>query len=169
MTSANRRIDPTFVLAQIELLRLRYPQIWDDDDTLEIVLESETDLNDALAAIVERMCEAEAFAIAINAVVNNLRDRRDRFNNRYEAMRTLVFKLMSSADVRKVELVQATLSIRAGQPKVIVTDEAALPIDCVRIKREPDKVAIKEHLARGEPVPGAELSNAEPTLAVRTK
>jgi hypothetical protein len=54
-------------------------------------------------------------------------------------------------------------------PKVIVTDEAVLPDNCVRIVREPNRTAIKEHLARGEPVPGAELSNAEPSLAVIRK
>jgi hypothetical protein len=71
--------------------------------------------------------------------------------------------------VKKVELRQATLSIRAGTPRVIITDEARLPEDCIRIKREPDKVAIKEHLARGEPVAGAEMSNREEVLAVRIK
>ena len=61
------------------------------------------------------------------------------------------------------------LSIRAGQPRVIITDETLLPPDCVRIKREPDKIAIKERLSRGEPVPGATLSNSEETLAMRIK
>jgi len=165
------RLDPTFVLAQIELLRLRYPNIWDEDDEVLLAdsLEGETHLHEFLAVVVARMCDADAFAVGLNAMLNDLKERRDRFNDRYEAMRTLAFKVMTAADVRKLELAQATLSIRAGQPKVIVTDEAALPENCIRIKREPDKIAIKEHLARGEPISGAELSNAEPTLAVRVK
>src|SRR4249920_1543840 len=142
MTANNRRIDPTFVLAQIELLRLRYPQIWDDDDTLAIGLEGETDLHEVLTLVVIRMCDAEAYAEADNKLINDLKERRDRFNARYDAMRVLALKLMNAAEVRKVELAQKTLWIRAGQPKVLIVDELALPPDCIRIRREPDKVAI---------------------------
>ena len=84
-------------------------------------------------------------------------------------MRALAFKVLMQAGVKKLELAAATLSIRAGQPRVIITDEARLPPDCIRTRTEPDKIAIKEHLARGEPVAGAELSNSPPTLAVRVK
>jgi len=80
-----------------------------------------------------------------------------------------MFKLMEMARLPKIELVPATLSIRAGQPRVIVTDEAVLPDNCVRIKREPNKIAIKELLGRGEQIAGAELSNSEPSLTVRVK
>jgi hypothetical protein len=80
-----------------------------------------------------------------------------------------MFKLMTHAGLRRVVLPEATLSIRAGQPRVIITDEAALPPDCVRVRTEPDKVAIKDRLMRGEPVPGATLSNSESVLSVRTK
>ncbi len=163
------RLDPTFVLAQIELLRLRYPQIWDDDDTLGIGLEGETDLHEVLAIVVLRMRNAEALAIGDNVLINDLKERRDRFDQRAEAMRSLAFKLMDAAGVRKLELPIATLSIRAGQPRVIITDEAALPDYCMRIKREPDKLVIKDRLQRGDDIPGAELSNSEPTLAVRVK
>ena len=165
------RLDPTFVRAQIEALRVSYPGIWDDDDQqlLADMLEGETDLHEFLTGVVRRMCEAEALASGIGNLLVDMRDRQRRFYERHDAMRALAFKLMQQAAVKKVELPQATLSIRAGQPKVIITDETVLPPNCVRIKREPDKVAIREHLARGEPVAGAELSNSEPVLAVRVK
>jgi hypothetical protein len=165
----SNRLDPTFVLAQIELLRLRYPQIWDDDDTLSLGLEGETDLHEVLALVVLRMRNAEALAIGDNVLINDLKERRDRFNRQYEAMRTLALKLMSAAEVRKVVLPQATLSISLGPRKVIVTDESRLPADCVRIKREPDRIAIKRFIEEGSTIPGAELSNAEEHLTVRPK
>jgi hypothetical protein len=74
---------------------------------------------------------------------------------------------MQQAEVKKLELVRATLSVRSGVPHVIITDEAALPDNCVRIKREPNKVLIKELIDQGVPVAGATLSNAEPILAIR--
>jgi hypothetical protein len=164
------RLDPAFVRAQIEALRVMHPDVWEDgDDTLLLALESETDLREFLTALVRCMLEADAFAEGTAHLIDDIKARQQRFVQRSDAMRSIAFRLMQQAAVKKVELPAATLSIRVGVPRVIVTDEAALPPNCVRIKREPDKVAIKEHLARGEPVAGAELSNSEPVLAVRVK
>jgi len=166
---AINRLDPTFVRAQIEALRVRSPAIWDDEELLVDMLEGETNLHEFLAVVVGRFREAEAFAEGIGELMSDMKVRRERFEQRGEAYRMLAFRLMTQAEVRKLELPAATLSIRAGQPKVIITDETRLPPDCVRVRTEPDKVAIREHLARGEPVAGAELSNSEPVLAVRVK
>jgi len=165
----SNRLDPTFVRAQIEALRAAYPQVADDEDQWLLSLESETDLREFLTVAVKRMYEAEAFVEGIDDLITDIKTRRQRFEQRGEAMRSLAFRVMTTAAVRKVELPQATLSIRAGQPKVIITDETRLPEHCIRIKREPDKLLIREHLARGEHVAGAELSNSEPQLAVRIK
>ena len=165
------RLDPTFVFAEIERLRVTYPQIWEDGDEQLLLdsLEGETDFHRFLAAVVRRICEAEACAEGIGDLIREVRERQARFEQRGDALRGMAFKLMNWADVRKVELPQATLSIRAGQPRVIIVDEARLPPDCVRVRTEPDKITIKNLLARGDQVPGAELSNAEPALSVRIK
>jgi hypothetical protein len=52
---------------------------------------------------------------------------------------------------------------------VVITNKEALPEQFIRIKREEDKVAIKDALKRGEIVPGAELSNGGETLTIRRK
>jgi len=163
------RLDPTFVRTQIEQLRLSHPGIWEDGDEQLLLdsLEGETDFHRFLTAVVRRICEAEACADGIGDLIREVKERQQRFEQRGDAMRSLAFKVMQTAAVRKVELPQATLSIRAGQPRVIITDEAALPENCIRIKREPDKVLIKELISQGVPISGAELSNAEPVLAVR--
>ena len=165
----SNRLDPIFVHAQIDALRVAYPDIADDEDQWLLTLESETDLHQFLAVAVRRICEAGAFIEGIDDLIHDLKVRQDRFERRSDAMRGLAFRVMNIAEVRKVELAQATLSLRNGAPKVIVTDEARLPEDCIRIKREPNKIAIKERLERGEHVDGAELSNAEPGLLVRIK
>jgi len=165
------RLDPSFVRAQIELLRHTHPDIWDEGDEtlLADMLEAETGLHDFLTVVIARMLDTDAKIDGIGNLMAALKSRCDRFEQRSDAMRGLMFRLMSWAEVRKVELPAATLSIRAGQPRVIITDEARLPEQFVRIKREPDKHLIASHLKAGEPVPGAELSNSEETLAVRVK
>jgi hypothetical protein len=170
-TAMPNRLDPTFVRAQIELLRHTHPDIWDADDEtlLADMLEAQTGLNELLAAIVDRMCDAEAFAAGLDLMLATMKARRDRFDQCKDAMRSLAFRLMTQADVHNIKLTQATLSVRAGQPRVVITDEARLPEQFVRIKREPDKHLIASHLKAGETVPGAEISNSEPVLSVRVK
>ena len=167
----SNRIDPAFVRAQIELLRHTHPDIWDEGDEtlLADMLEAETGLNEFLEGVDARRADAEERSVGVEKrIVDNVA-RRNRYDRRVDAMRSLAFKLMQQAGLRKLELTEATLSIRAGQPRVIITDEARLPEQFVRIKREPDKHLIASHLKAGEPVPGAELSNSEETLAVRVK
>lgn len=171
MAAQPRRIDPTYVRAQIDMLRAANPELWDagDEQLLSDMLEAETDLVELLSKLTMHMLEAEHFALGIEALIASLEARRDRYNGRRQATRELMFRLMSWADTRKLELPQATLSVRPGQPKVIITDQTALPETCIRVKREPDKATIKTFIDSGKEVPGAALSNAEPYLAVRIK
>jgi len=119
--------------------------------------------------VADRYCDAEKLVEKSGDLMANLKARRDRFEQRCNAMRGLAHKVLDWAGMRKFEVAQATFSIRAGVPRVLILDEARLPPDCIRTRTEPDKVRIKEHLARGERVDGAELSNSEPVISVRIK
>jgi Siphovirus Gp157 len=167
----DRRLDPTFVRAQIEALRYSHPGIWDegDEQLLADMLEAETGLHEFLVHVYDVMDDTEELIEGIDIKMDERKARRERLERRYQAMRELARKLMDQAGLRKVVLPTATLSIVAGRPKVIVTDEAALPPGCVRILTEPNREAIKKRIAAGETVPGAEMSNAEPYLKVSSK
>jgi len=167
--ASNTRLDPTLLHRHIEALRVTHPQIANEEDQWLLTLESETELPEFLARVVARMQDTDAKITGIGDLIASLKARCDRFEQRSDAMRALAFKVLVQAGVKKLELAAATLSIRAGTPRVIITDEARLPGEFVRVRTEPDKVRIKEHLARGEDVPGAEISNSEPVLSVRTK
>ena len=161
------RHDPLVVRMQIEQLLREYPDLAEDD--IPLALESETDAVQYLRHLERLRLQAVAMAKSIDIVVEDLTARRNRFARRDEGIRRLMFGLLQAANLRKLELPEATLSIRNGVPKVIVTDEAAVPETFVRIKRELDISAIKVALKDGIPVPGATLSNADEILAIRTK
>jgi hypothetical protein len=166
------RIDPAYVLQQVANLKLQHPELWEegDDQLLLDSLEGQTELNEALAAIVDRMREATSNAGGIALRMAELKARQDRFFAREQALRGLLFKLMSAAEVRKVELPEATLSLAAGKPKLLgEADPDTLPDDLCRTKREPNKTAIKQALESGRTVPGFQLSNAEPHIMIRTR
>lgn len=82
-------------------------------------------------------------------------------------MRVLAQRIMEAGDIRKLELPEATLSIRVVPPSLVITDEASLPDWAWRVKREPDKAAIKDRMKAGDFVPGVEMSNGGTTLSVR--
>jgi len=167
---ARGRLDPTVIRHQIAQLQAAHPEVFagDDDALLNDTIEGETDLKEFLdREVIVSVLLAEAMAEAIDKVVATLRKRQGRFERRSEVLRTLAHKLMDEAGVRSMVCDAATLSIRTGQPKVVITDEAALPDRLCRIKREPDKRLIREHLESGTvALAGAMLSNAEPTLAM---
>jgi hypothetical protein len=73
---------------------------------------------------------------------------------------------MDSASIRKAELPEATLSIRSGQQKVLIINEREIPDDFMRMRKEPDKTRIKAAMLANENVPGAVLSNGQPSLAI---
>jgi hypothetical protein len=63
---------------------------------------------------------------------------------------------------------RATLRLN-GAKSAEITDEKALPDDCWRMKRDPDKALIKARLNRGEDIPGAVLVTAPPSLVITSK
>jgi hypothetical protein len=63
---------------------------------------------------------------------------------------------------------RATLRLN-GAKSAEITDEATLPDDCWRIKREPDKAYIKSRLAKGDKIKGAILVTAPPSLVITSK
>ena len=66
-----------------------------------------------------------------------------------------------------MELPLGTVSLRAKPASVLILDESAIPDKYMRIKKEPDKTAIKAALESKEEVSGALLSNGGIGLTVR--
>ncbi len=163
------RIDPHFLSAQIAALRLQFSELADDEEAWSLSIESETDVPEVLARIERKRAEANAMAFGIAGYIDQLRQRQERFEQREEVMRELAFKIMQMADMRKIEMTEATYSIVAGQPRVVIFDDAALPDELCKITRTPDKTKIKEILKSGAAVPGAAFSNSEAHLTIRTR
>ena len=164
-----KRLDAHTVRQQIDALYAAHPEVLEDELFQMDVLEGETDLLELLREIERKRRTADTLAEAVALEIKALRERRDRFVRRDEALRAFMFKLMEHAQLQKAELPEATLSIRRGQQRVIIEDENRIPDDYCRIIREPDKIKIKAALQEFKPVAGCTLSNAEPTLAVRIK
>lgn len=139
-----------------------------DDDTAEIIIDTETDLPDAISAALDRIAELEHHREAITARMADLAARKARFADNIEALRRSIQSALEATGVRKLELPVATISLRAVPPSVVITDEAALPAE---YKRQPppvpDKKLIAAALKDGVVIDGAELSNGGQTVSIK--
>lgn len=165
------RIDPTIVRQQIGNLKVSYPDLFEDEDDWLLTLDSETDLNEFLDMLIAGNQEDAAFAGGLATAIAEMELRQARFEHRIKARKKLMQSLLDAAGIKKAERPLATLSIRNGTPKVIITDEHGLPDSFVRITRAPDRQKIKEYLTMhpNGSIAGAVMSNGEPSLSVRVK
>ena len=165
----NINADIQYLKSRIEALQIEYPELADDDDLRADVFAGETALPEVLAKLVNTTLEAETMSDAIKGRATELAARKARFDRKANASRGLILDLMERANFPKLQLTEATLSVRQIAPSPIVIDEAALPDNCVRIERKPDMKAIKAEIEGGREVQGVAMSNGKASLTIRTK
>lgn len=164
------RLDPFVIRTQIDALLAQWPELAEDDVLRADMIEAETEAFEFLRIVERHRQEAAALAGALAGNIAELCLRQERFERREKAMRSLAFKVMEAGSLKKAELPEATYSIRVGQQKLIGdADPSTLSADHTRTKIELNREAIKEDLKAGRAVTGFTLSNAEPSLSIRTK
>jgi len=163
------RMEASFVKQQIERLLVSFPEMADDEILRRDAVESETDATKLLSRLIRASKETEAQADGLKAYMGELGERQSRLARRGDAIRKIALDVLDAAGLPNFILPEATLTVRRGQPKVMVLDENAIPQEYTVTKTELNKSAIKEAMLNGTIVPGAELSNSEPFLMIRTK
>lgn len=140
----------------------------DDHEAFTDTLDGETDAIEAARSVVRWIAELEANGEAMKALAKDYAARGSLLDERARSARTALLHFMTDLGAKKLPLPEATLSVVAGRPQLIgdvSPDE--LPDTLVRIKREPDRGAIKDTLLSGADVPGFSLSNGAPSLQIR--
>jgi hypothetical protein len=152
-----------------EALLLEYPDLQDDHPALLDTIDGMDGLQDAMRWMIRAARGREADASACKQYAKELTDRASRLTAGADRLRDSVKQVMSETGIKKLAAPDFTATLAPGRESVVITDETLLPDNFVRIKREPDKTAIRIALLdEGGEVPGACLSNTTPTLTVRT-
>jgi hypothetical protein len=162
-------IDVTYTGRAIEAMLKAYPELMEDEDLRADSLEAETDFKALMSRLVRIRGERLALAEGTNGYIKELTERRDRLARGADGLKGLMLKLMATAQLPKLELPEATISISAGRASVSITDIDALPQGTFTTERKPDKAAIKRMIDAGEDIPGAALVAGENLLTIRTK
>lgn len=187
------RIDPMKHAIAAKSLRESIQALDADDEILLLdTIEGETGLFEAVDALLNRMLDNRARATGLASVIDDLAERKRRFEKRVDADRALIEQAMGVAELPKLERPIATLSLTKRAPGVEITDEALIPATYWKAgDPKLDKKALGETLkARAEAlatlpedpeqraaalaalppeIPGATLSNGAPSLTARFK
>jgi hypothetical protein len=153
---------------EIAMLVNEHPEMADDEFLRADMLEGETPLHEVLTEINRMIEDARALRDGTKSRLDDLNQRRARMDRRMEFGRKLIEKILLAADLKRVELPEATISLRNGQ-RSLIGDGVDLPDEFVKLTRAPDRVKIREALEAGQEVPGYALSNAAPQLTIRVK
>jgi hypothetical protein len=143
-----------------------------DEAALQLLLgDAEGDVQSILARLLRGAVHATSMATAAAEQIETMKGRQDRYKRRAENMRATAYAVMEVMNEARVELPDLTASIRKGVQSALITDEEAVPDIYVEVvtTRKIDKQTVLSVLKSGGEVPGAELSNGMPNLAIRTR
>lgn len=162
-------LDAAIIAKEIDALYAAFPELAEDEALRADMVEGETEFAAVMSRVLDHEREAQAMVEAQKKRGADLAERRGRYERRAEAMRSLMLNLMSVADLQKIALPEATISLSKGREAVEITDIDALPQGFYALERKADKTAIGTALKAGNDVPGAMLAEGNPVLTVRTK
>ncbi|CAH1678242.1 conserved hypothetical protein [Hyphomicrobiales bacterium] len=191
--------DAAYALSkQMDAAKILREQIADiaagDPDFIRDTLEGETNLHEAISALVLSISEDDELEEGVKRAIDNLKVRKDRFKRRAEMKRALVATAMEIGEIAKIETPAGTVTAKSVPPKAIVTEESEIPtkffetpapvlslkkltaalkerealLEAARANEDPE--ARREALLAADaalpPIPGASLSNGGRTIQI---
>lgn len=91
-----------------------------------------------------------------DAEMKRIKEIADRKKNAMERLKKSLQEFMIGNEIDKFESVKVKLSFRKSQ-SLEIEEDAIIPEDLMRIKKEPDKTAIKEFIVNGGELQGVHL------------
>ncbi len=141
-----------------------------DADTVDALMEGESDLKEIAQALLHDDDELEILDVGLDAKIKALKERQDNFKAQRERIRTMLGRIMERHPDKTLRLDTATITIKVTAKKLVITDEGKIPFDLMTSGTpKPDKKAIMDEMKDGREVPGCTLSNGPPSLQIRRK
>lgn len=142
----------------------------DDERLFADMTEAESPAQDLLEQVYDRIASDEELLAGIKERQEALAERKKRLEHRRDMNREAIGKILRAAGIKKAELVECTVSVREGKPKLIVNDPDAVPAEYTRMNVEVDKKAINEAFADAEELPNwLAVSPATDVVSIRSK
>lgn len=169
MSDRYLHLDAEFVKAEIGRLIAMYPELAEDTELRLGAIEGETDAHRIIERALNERQEAESLAGACHTRKTELQARQSRFERKADAMKELIRSVMKAAQLPKLVLPEATITLTKGRQSVCIEDLDSIPQGYFHLKKEADKTAIREAMESGEQIPGAALVLGSDGISIRTK
>ena len=125
--TGNLWLEAQFVKAEIGRLIDAYPDLAADEILRADMIDGETDAVKIIETALAERLDAVAIAEAIKARETDLAARRERFERKAEAMRSLISSIMKAAKQSRMQLAEATISVTRPSVSVGIADVDELP------------------------------------------
>ncbi len=153
--------------ARAHLLEIA-PEVADDLKAQLDFLEGQTDAFEAIDTLADASIDARMLAEGAREQARAMAARAARFEKREESLRTMAMIAMEMIGQSRIERPGYTAYTRQN-PAELIIDMDTLPHGTYcRVKFEPDRILIRQHLDQGIDVPGATLGNASKGITIRT-
>ncbi|MDE2113223.1 MAG: siphovirus Gp157 family protein [Alphaproteobacteria bacterium] len=141
-----------------------------DEETLKDTLEGLSGLPEMIEEVVRSSLEDENFVVGLKARMGEMQVRLARLEARQKKKRDLACWAMGTAGLNTLQAGDFSVSLRAGQPRLEIEEEAKLPATYF-VPQPPklDRAGLLLALKRGEVLDGAKLATGSPHIQVRTK
>lgn len=142
----------------------------DDEQLFANMLEGETDLYRIVGKLHDQLAMDDELIVGISVRQGELSERKTRLSDRKTVTKAAIGQFLRAAQLSKIELPEATYSVRDGKPSLRVTNPEAVPPELCRAKIEPDKPKINETYAAADSLPNWLVREpARDVVTARTK
>ena len=146
----------------------------EDDEAVIDTADGETDLSEAIAAVIRESEVTTAVAEGLDRLIDRMEDRKNRLRDKAAKLRGVAKWACLESGLTKISAPDCSISVSIGKPALIVTGEPTLADAQLGIARSKttvawDKIELRRRLESGECFSFAYLGNAEPVLTVRSK
>lgn len=125
----------------------------DDDELFADMIEGQTNAVELIAKLHADRAAALELIEGIKAREADLKARKARLQSREATVKAAIGQVLRAVDLPKVELPEATYSVREGKPRLEIVDAEAVPGDYCVMKPVPDKKFINEQFEEIENLP----------------
>jgi hypothetical protein len=146
-----------------------FPELAEDEQALADTLEGISTLDEQIIEVMRYVIEREDHGRAIAERIEKLTARKRRLEEGAKALRSMVLEALMDSGLKKMVAPDFSLSVGQTKPKIIITDDRAVPDRLCKIERTPSKTMIADEFAAGRDVPGAAPSNSTPFLTIHTR
>lgn len=145
-----------------------------DDDAQELLdtLEGETNLHEVIAYLARKARFDEANAAACATLIEDMKARKSRLEERAKALRWQVTTAMRDAGLKKVEAPDSTISFRDGARRIVKSCDAKDAPEGYRVEKITygfDNDAIKDALDAGKSLNFAAYDKGDPYIQMTVK